>query len=170
MHYIMALIPTEESAHFGALVRDVSKLIRRRFEKKALKLGLTQAQWAALSHLMHHEGINQATLAEMMDIEPITLVGLLDRLERGGWVERRHDPADRRARLLYLTKRAHRIIGSVELIKTQVGKEAFAGVPARDQKQIINILQRVRENLDTVGREEISAVRMRDNDDLNRII
>jgi DNA-binding MarR family transcriptional regulator len=147
----MAKNTSQENAGFGFLIRDVSKLIRRRFEKKATKLGLTQAQWSVISHLLCHEGINQATLAEMMDIEPITLVGLLDRLEYAGWVERRPDPTDRRARLLYLTKQAHPIVAKMEAIKAQVRKEAFAGVPPQEERQIIQTLQRIRSNLTARG-------------------
>ena len=138
-----------DSAGFGPLVRDISRLIRKRFEKKAIKLGLTQSQWAVISHLVQHEGINQATLAEMMDIEPITLVGLLDRLQKAGWVERRPNPTDRRAHLLYLTKRVNSIIDEMESIKAQVRKEAFAGVPAQQEQLILQTLQRIRSNLTT---------------------
>lgn len=132
---------------FGPLVHDIAKLVRRQFEKKAGKLGLTQSQWTVISHLMQEEGINQATLAERMDIEPISLVGLLDRLEQAGWVERRPDPNDRRARKLYLTKQAQPVLQKMETIRSDVRKDAFAGIASQDQKQLIDILHKVKENL-----------------------
>jgi DNA-binding MarR family transcriptional regulator len=143
----MAKKPLQHPVAFGPLVRDISRLIRKRFETKALKVGLTQSQWALISQLIQHEGINQAALAEMMDIEPITVVGLLDRLEKAGWVERRPDPDDRRAHLLYLTKKVNSITDQMESIKAQLRKEAFAGVPAQQEQLIMQTLQRIRSNL-----------------------
>ncbi len=145
----MAKSSSAENGSFGALVRDVSRLIRKRFERKATSVGLTQSQWSVISTLMQHEGINQASLAELMEIEPITLVGLLDRLERAGWVERRHDPSDRRVRLLYLTRQVDPVLEKMESIKSEVRKEVFAGVSAQDQRHLLQVLQQIRGNLVT---------------------
>jgi MarR family transcriptional regulator for hemolysin len=143
----MAKINVKESAGFGSLVRDVSKLVRKCFEQKSANHGLTQAQWMAINHLIYNEGINQKTLAEMMEIEPITLTGLIDRLEHAGWVERRHDASDRRVRLLYLTKQAHPILEQMNEIKMQVREKAFVGISPKEQQKIMKILRNVRDNL-----------------------
>jgi len=137
----------QEHSGFGSLVRDISKLARRRFDRKASEVGLTQAQCIVINHLAEHEGINQASLAEMMNIEPITLVGLIDRLERAGLVERRNASNDRRVRLLYLTKQARPLLEKMNAIQNQLGKEAFAGFSIQDQRHTIDLLEKIRSNL-----------------------
>src|SRR5882672_3339347 len=96
----------ELDVSFGFLLHDIARLMRKRFDQRARGLGLTRAQWQVLAHLARHEGINQAGLAEILEIEPITLGRLVDRMADSGWLERRADPNDRRARLLYLTAKA----------------------------------------------------------------
>src|ERR1700722_17674602 len=87
---------------FGFLLKDTSRLYVQRFEQRAAALGLTLAQCKVLIYLANHEGISQVQLAELTDLEPMTLVRTLDCLESQGRLERRNDPADRRARRLYL--------------------------------------------------------------------
>src|SRR6202171_4608396 len=96
----------ELDTSFGFLLHDIARLMRQRFDQRARSLNLTRAQWQVLAHLQRHEGINQSGLAEILEIEPITIARLLDRMEEAGLVERRADPADRRARRLFLTERA----------------------------------------------------------------
>jgi MarR family transcriptional regulator for hemolysin len=92
---------------FGFLLHDIARLMRKIFDQRARSLGLSRAQWQLLVHLSRHEGINQSGLAEILEIENITLGRLVDRMEEAGWVERRADPGDRRARLLF-TRRSLR--------------------------------------------------------------
>src|SRR5579863_3655734 len=87
---------------FGFLLKDTCRLYVERFEQRASALGLTLPQCRVLVYLADHEGISQAQLAELTDLEPMTLVRTLDYLESQGSLERRNDPADRRARRLYL--------------------------------------------------------------------
>ena len=103
----------EESV--GFLLNDVARLLRKRFEQRARaeELGLTRAQWQVLANLARREGINQSALAQHLDLEPITLVRILDRLEASGLVERRADPRDRRARNLFLTDAAHPLLDRI---------------------------------------------------------
>src|SRR3954453_13700996 len=89
--------------NLGFVLHDVARLLRKRFEQRVRGLGLTRSQWQVLFLLAQHEGINQVGLAEILEIEPITLLRILDRLEAAGLVERRTHAADRRVRLLYLT-------------------------------------------------------------------
>ncbi len=89
---------------FGFLLHDTARLLRRDFERRSKSTGLTRAQWSVLAYVARNQGSNQAALADMLEIEPITLVRLLDKLEAAGLVERRPDPADRRVRRLYLTE------------------------------------------------------------------
>src|SRR5207302_9486649 len=87
----------ELDSSFGFLLHDIARLMRKRFDQRARNLNLTRAQWQVVAHLARHEGINQAGLAEIIEIEPITLGRLIDRMEEAGWVERRPNPSDRRA-------------------------------------------------------------------------
>ncbi len=96
--------------NLGSLLHDVARLMRKRFEQNARDLGLTRSTCAVLAHLARNEGIQQSALADILEIEPITLTRLLDRLEEMGLVERRQHPIDRRIRLLCLTDAArHKI-------------------------------------------------------------
>src|SRR5437667_12201795 len=104
---------------FGFLVHDVARLFGRRFNQRALLfLGLTRAQCKVLGYLARNEGINQAGLADLLEIKPMTLVRQIDRMEEDGWIKRHLDPADRRARRLYLTAKARPILGRIWNVAT----------------------------------------------------
>jgi MarR family transcriptional regulator, transcriptional regulator for hemolysin len=98
---------------FGFVLRDVSRLHVRRFEQRARALGLTLAQCRVLLYLVDHAGISQTKLAELTDIEPMNLVRILDRMQADGWLERRSDPADRRARCLYLEAKVSALVDAI---------------------------------------------------------
>src|SRR5258705_4953335 len=90
----------------GFLLHDVARLLRKRFEQNARGSGLTRSQWQVLAYLAQNEGINQSGLADLLEIEPITLGRIIDKLQTPGLIERRPDPSDRRASLLHLTSPA----------------------------------------------------------------
>ncbi len=141
-------MPTEDpSRGFGFLVHDVARLLRREFDRRAREMGLTRAQWAVIAHLRRNEGINQAGLAELVEIAPITLARLLDRMEAAGWIERRPDPADRRARRLYLTDRARAELKVVRKVAREVRAKALAGLTAEDTARLMAALTQVKANL-----------------------
>lgn len=133
----------------GWLLHDVARLMRKHFEQvaRAQELGLTRAQAAVIAHLSRQEGINQACLAQVMEIEPITLVRLLDRLEELGFVERQPDPGDRRARLLRLTPAAHAVLARIRAIAADVLDDACAGMPAERRALLAEILTEMKSNL-----------------------
>jgi MarR family transcriptional regulator, transcriptional regulator for hemolysin len=131
----------------GFLISDTARLMRRRFDQRARHLGLTRAQWQVLAHLQRNEGINQIGLADLLDIEAITLCRTIDRMEEGGWVERRADPNDRRARLLFLTERARPFIADMRAIAEEIYAEALAGLPADTRQTLTEILTAMRTNL-----------------------
>jgi len=133
--------------HLGFLLHDVARLLRKRFDQRARALGLTRAQWSVLAHLARQEGINQSALADVLDIEPITLVRLLDRLEAAGWVERRPDPNDRRARLLYLTEKAHPVLERLWALGAETREEAMAGLSTEARERLIDTLLAIKANL-----------------------
>lgn len=133
----------------GFLLHDVSRLMRRNFNRRARHIGLTQAQWQALAHLSRREGINQVMLAELMEIQPITLARLIDRLEAARLVERRPDPADRRAVQLYLTDDAAPLIDMMWDLAAETRSETLAGFPAETRRMLVEALAHMRQNLIT---------------------
>jgi len=133
---------------FGFLVHDVARLFGRRFNQRALLfVGLTRAQCKVLGYLARNEGINQAGLADLLEIKPMTLVRQIDRMEEDGWIERRPDPGDRRARRLVLTAKARPILSRILDLSTEVRTEAFAGLSEADGQHLIDLLGRVHGNL-----------------------
>ncbi|MBV9862865.1 MAG: MarR family transcriptional regulator [Alphaproteobacteria bacterium] len=132
---------------FGFLVHDVARLFGRRFDRNGCRLGLTRAQCRTLSYLARNEGINQAGLADLLEIRPMTLVRQIDRMEESGWIERRPDPADRRARRLFLTNKARPILGEIWDIATETREEAFGDLSATQAECLIDLLQRVHRRL-----------------------
>jgi MarR family transcriptional regulator, transcriptional regulator for hemolysin len=133
---------------FGYLVHDVARLFARRFNQRALVfLGLTRSQCRVLGYVAHHEGINQAGLADLLEIKPMTLVRQLDRMEEDGWIERRPDPGDRRARRLVLTEEARPILARILDLSSAVRREAFAGITEEEGRHLIDLLCRVHDKL-----------------------
>ena len=133
--------------HLGFLLHDVARLLRKRFEQKARGMGLTRAQWQVLAHLARREGIHQGGLADILDIEPITLVRILDRLEAASLVERRSHATDRRLRLLYLTPKAHPLLEQIWRLGAETREEALNGISAADRERLIATLLTMKANL-----------------------
>lgn len=132
---------------FGFILYETARLLTKRFDQRAKVLGLTRAQCQALAYLARNEGINQAGLAELLDIEPISLARLIDRMEQAGWVERRPDPADRRARRLYLTDKSRPIFARMLEVGRDMRAEALAGLSPADAERLVDLLLHVRRNL-----------------------
>jgi DNA-binding MarR family transcriptional regulator len=133
----------------GFLLSDAARLVRRSFDARARAKGVTKAQWQVLLVLSRSEGINQAGLADRLEVENITLCRMVDRLQEAGLVERRPDPADRRAWRLFLTPAAHPVIAGMRGLGAEVIGEALAGFTADEQEQLRAMLTRVRSNLAT---------------------
>lgn len=131
----------------GFLLHDVARLLRKRFEQNARDLGLTRAQWQVLAHLARNEGIHQGGLADILELEPISLGRILDRLQAAGLVERRPHPKDRRVWLLYLRPKAHPVLEKMRAIGAATRAEALAGVPEAEREQLIHVLTKMKENL-----------------------
>jgi DNA-binding MarR family transcriptional regulator len=131
----------------GFVLFDTSRLMSTRFDQRAKGLGLTRAQCHVIVHLVRQEGINQARLAELLELEPISLARCLDRMEQAGWIERRPDPTDRRARLLYLTEKAKPVFDQILDVAAQVRQEALSGLSPGERDQLLELLQQVRGNL-----------------------
>jgi MarR family transcriptional regulator, transcriptional regulator for hemolysin len=133
----------------GVLISDVARLLRRSFDRRLESLGLTQAQWRALVNIARTEGLSQTALAECLEIQPITVGRLIDRMESAGWVERRSHPADRRAVQLYLTPKSQPIIEEIHSRANDMMAECVMGMSSASQKQLFEQLQRIKQNLAT---------------------
>ena len=131
----------------GFLLHDVARLLRKRFEQRARGLGLTRAQWQVLVHLALHEGIHQSGLADILDIEPITLMRILDKLEARGLIERRRHATDRRIWLLYLQEAAHPLLTILRGVGNAARAEALAGISDEDQQRLSQTLTLMKTNL-----------------------
>jgi DNA-binding MarR family transcriptional regulator len=129
------------------LIGDVARLLRRRFDERARLLGVTRAQWRTLLVLSRNEGANQGQLAELLDVEPITLCRMIDRLADSGLVERRRDPADRRAWRLYLMPASGPILDRLRLVGDAVVDQALDGLDDAERRRLDATLARVRDNL-----------------------
>ena len=131
----------------GFLISDVSRLMRRRFDERARQVGATRAQWRTLTTLSRNEGLNQGALADLLEVEPITLCRMIDRLEESDLVERRRDPTDRRAWQLFLTDKSRPILDELGVLADDLFNQMLAGVddPARDV--LANSLTLIRANL-----------------------
>ena len=161
-YYIYGMASQSLDRSFGFLLHDIARLMRKRYEQRARPLGLTRAQGQVLAHLQRHEGINQSGLAEVLEVEPITLARLIDRMEEAGLVERRDDPADRRAHRLYLTARAAPVLEQSRGVGDAVRAEAFAGIADEERERLVDVLLRVRANLSERRVEEAGAAQPRE--------
>lgn len=133
----------------GFLISDVSRLMRRRFDERARLIGVTSAQWRTLVTLSRNEGINQGGLADLLEVEPITLCRMIDRLEEAQLVERRRDPADRRAWLIYLTPKALPLLGQFRALADVMIESALFGLDEGQRAQLMDSLATIRTNLNT---------------------
>jgi len=129
------------------LAADVGRLFRKRFDVASRQLGITGPQWRVLAAVDRTPGTNQCALANWLEVEAITVGRMIDRLEKLGMVERRADPADRRAWLLYLTPAAAPLIEQLHEFGRGVFHEALDGFSEAEHQQLLSLLQRVRANL-----------------------
>ncbi|CAN5121934.1 MarR family winged helix-turn-helix transcriptional regulator [soil metagenome] len=139
--------PLPPAKNLGVLLHDVSRLLRNRLDAQAQEIGLTSAQWRVLVYLARNEGCNQAALADLMDMEPITLSRHLDRMVADGQTERRPDPSDRRAYRLYLTEQGRSLVTAFRSVTASVMTETVAGVSEAEMSTMIELLGRLRTNL-----------------------
>jgi len=154
-----AALHSEVGRAFAFLAHDVSRLIKRRFERRARQMGLpvTRQQAAVILNIAGNEGVSQAEVATWLDIEPIALVRMLDKLHEQGLVERRAHPTDRRVRTLWLTPAARSVIERVLAINEAIRHEAFGGLSPKAPDLLIDILGQIKTNL--AIKEEVACDR-----------
>ncbi|MEO6433873.1 MAG: MarR family transcriptional regulator [Sphingomicrobium sp.] len=135
-------------------IAETAHALRRAFDRRATSLGVTRAQWKVMFRLDRSPGLKQVELAEMLDIEPITLCRIIDRLEEAGLVERRRDPGDRRAWLLFLTATARPLKLKLDRLGEELIEEAYVGLDLDTLAVVRGALETIRNN---VGRSAAPA-------------
>ncbi len=152
---------TSSPAHdtpLGFLLVEVARLYRARMDKafEAAGLGLTAGEARTLAYVDRHPGLRQRALAVKMNVEPMTLVGFLDRLEAQELVIRRADPTDRRAKTVHLTPKAPPLVARILDAGKQMRLEILAGIGPQEQAVFFDCLGQMSANLSTCGREQES--------------
>lgn len=146
-----------DTDNLGSLIADVSHLMRRAFDERARGIGVSRPQWRVLTMLRRHEGIHQGGLAELIEVEPITLCRMVDRLQEADLVERRADPSDRRAWRLYLTEKARALLEDMRPLALGLFDEAMVGLSVAEQEELFQMLARIRTNLSRRAAQEMIA-------------
>ena len=129
------------------LISDVARLLRTCADQRAASIGMTRAQWAVLVRLERVEGLKQTELAEILDLQPITLTRLVDRLCDNGLIERRPDPKDRRAKRLFLTDAARPLLERLHEIGETLMIEVLGGIDETTMATMLGDLDRIKDNL-----------------------
>ena len=153
-------MPQSVNREFAFILNDVARLLRTYADYKAAQFGITRAQWAVLVRLDRCEGLKQSELAEILDLQPITLTRLLDKLCESGLIERRSDPADRRAKRLFLTAAARPFLKKLGDLGEEMMATALVGVERGSVERFIAQLSIVKNNLrEAIQQRDASATR-----------
>jgi DNA-binding MarR family transcriptional regulator len=134
-------------ANFMFTLAEVQRLLRAYADKQAARHGITRAQWAVLAKVERAEGLKQSELAELMEMQPITLTRLIDKLCDSGWLERRADDSDRRVKRLYLRKAARPLLGKLAGLRSEITATALAGISPADTHRLLTQLETIKENV-----------------------
>ena len=137
----------DTTAHSLALLNDIARLLRKRFQQRAQSLGLTRAQWRTLAYLSKNEGIHQGGLAELLEIEPIALVRVLDKLAERSLIERRRHPTDRRIWLLHLRDEVRPLLDEIHALADVTRAEALSGIASARLAEAFDVLSEIKTNL-----------------------
>lgn len=153
----MRLMKNNGTERLGFLLHDSARLLRKRFEARGAAFGLSSAQWRLLVWAVKHEGVAQARLAQLLEIEPISVSRLVDRMEDAGWIERRHDAGDRRVRTIHPTEKSRAVFAEVKLLAGELYEEALAGLSPEIRRATIEGLTAIVENLSAADADADTA-------------
>ena len=131
----------------GFLIHDTARMFRRELNDRMRHTGVTALQWRLLAYLARNEGTNQIKLAEFLEVEPITLSRMIDRLADAGMLSRRRDPHDRRAWCLYLEEKSWPLIDELRAASAQLAETAQDGLDEEERAQLASLVERMRQNL-----------------------
>lgn len=135
------------NARLGFTIGDVTRLYRREFDRRAAHLELTRVQWRALRRIARAQGLTQVDLADALELAPIAVGRVLDRLEKAGFVERRPDPKDRRCWRLYLAPGSARVMAGVDRIAADLVEDVFAGIASQDLEATARVMAVLKQRL-----------------------
>jgi MarR family transcriptional regulator, transcriptional regulator for hemolysin len=145
--------------HFGYVIHDLAKKMKRCFDGEAQAHGLTLPQWRVIGQLSLNDGLSQSALAGLIEADPMTVSGLVDRLESKGLVERTSDPNDSRAKIVLITDRARAMVVEMRKVAEQVYAHAFDGIAPDERETALKVLQQMSANLDkerSLAKEEVA--------------
>jgi MarR family transcriptional regulator for hemolysin len=145
-----------EHARSGFLIHDVSRLRRTLFDQRLRPYGITRAQWWVLAHMSRHRGdpLSQVDLARWLDVGKVTLGGLIDRLQRSGYVQRIPGSHDRRVKHVVMTQKGQEVIAVMQQIGSELNGDIMAGISERDARLFEALLHRMKGNLLTLVKEQ----------------
>ena len=126
---------------------ESSRLLRNYIDHRAKGCGATRAQWIVLFRLRQQEGLSQVDLAEVLELQPISLVRLLDRLVEHGMLERRHDPRDRRANRLFLTASGRQLVDDLDSLRDSIASDVLQEIPDSAIETSLRTLRDVKERI-----------------------
>ena len=126
---------------------ELQRLVRAYADKEAARFGITRAQWAVLAKVERSEGMKQSELAEQMEMQPITLTRLVDKLCDNGWIERRGDDTDRRVNRLYLRKAGRQLLGKLSGLRSELTATALEGINPADAHRLLGQLEQIKGNV-----------------------
>ncbi len=133
--------------NFLFTLAELNRLLRAYADKEAARFGITRAQWAVLAKVERSEGMKQTELAEQMEMQPITLTRLIDKLCEQGWIERRNDATDRRVNRLYLRKAGRQLLGKMSGLRSELTTTALEGINPAEAHRLLAQLEQVKENV-----------------------
>lgn len=139
--------PEEMNRNVGFLVTDISRLISAEYNRVMSPLGLTRAQWRVIVHLHREDGLMQVDLARLLGTGKVAVGGLVDRLEKSGWVERRPDPNDGRSNRVYLTRKGRAIEGQMVRTGAELTRRVLTNLSAAERRELTRLLLTVKDNL-----------------------
>jgi len=159
-----ALDSTSNSDNFSVqairlafLIHDVSRMRRAVYDQIMKPFNFTRARWWVLAHLSRHDGMMQSQLADVLEVGKASLGSVIEQLEADGWVERRSDPSDKRAKRVFLTRSAQPFIKKMTVAEDEFNRRALAGLDGDDRATLIQLLSQIKESLQSIGKVEGEA-------------
>ena len=140
----------DDDGYIGYVLSDVARLIRTVFDRRVRDMGMTRAQWLVLTRLYRKPGASQTELAEMLEIDRASAGRMIDRMEKGGWLERRPDAGDRRVNRLFLTGEARRLHARMWAIAETTIDDALSPLTTDEREQFTELAARVKGKLQTL--------------------
>jgi DNA-binding MarR family transcriptional regulator len=150
-------VSDRDNLQFGWLTADTARLFRTVFARRVRVLGLTRAQWLALTRVNRRPGVSQSELADMMEIEKAPAGRIVDRLQQKGWIERRAEPSDRRVNRIYLTAQGGRVHAAIAPLADATVRDALSGLSTSEQSRIVALMGKVKAQLTAMAAHDPRA-------------